>query len=748
MKKSTMRFISVLVCMMMLLPLTACKKTAKQVVPEDTYPHIYNDEAYMQWWDDNDVEAIPAGMKNEFVAEGGAPDGTNVSIQVQIDLVTVQNDTVFLQYIGYRTSDQAYVNSLTGFGIGVENSGQQVINIDLVASFDPEKEIPRKVVSVHNENGKWKVLLGVQKVDEVNDFPYEYELDTSSGKLINGRLIDPSQAVGSYLSVMKTICMNGKYYFFGNIQGGSLAGQPAVVVGDNDQYTLIRTEGIEFVADCGKYDDKHIVFVGGSQGTRTMYLINTETDSLDGTVNCPEEYLTSWHKMVDGFGFVSVENRKVSCWSFSDHSEKTMLDMNYTGLSYEESQNVELIAGTEDKVILLNYVDSWCPHIHILTKSTDNPHIGKRVIKCAFLEGITPLQSDAIAAFNSTSTQYYAIIIEDYKYWNIVDEEAAMEDWFREHNRAKSEMINKLMSDIRSGKGPDILLDGAQYIELQSQQFLVNLAPRIDELKLSSKEYFTHVCDLSNRNGCTFYVPLEFYINGLLVDADKVGKEKGVKFSDYPAFLDTHFNSFDPIIEKGMTNQTGYLDELLNTDFAICIDENGKYNFDTPAFRGMAEYVKNHVPEQIAYTGESWLANALSLDGKSIAKGKTMVGYPSSDGHGASIRLYSAAAVAACSSCQDGAWELIVSMLQENNQKKAMGIPLNRNAFNAKGLNDESVKKYEEIIEGCDNIVATDYTVINIINEEIPAYFYGQKSLDDVIAIINNRVKVLQDERG
>lgn len=77
-----------------------------------------------------------------------------------------------------------------------------------------------------------------------------------------------------------------------------------------------------------------------------------------------------------------------------------------------------------------------------------------------------------------------------------------------------------------------------------------------------------------------------------------------------------------------------------------------------------------------------------------------------------------------------------------------MGIPLNRNVFNAKGLNDESIKKYEEIIEGCDNIVATDYTVINIINEEIPAYFYGQKSLDDVIAIINNRVKVLQDERG
>lgn len=35
-----------------------------------------------------------------------------------------------------------------------------------------------------------------------------------------------------------------------------------------------------------------------------------------------------------------------------------------------------------------------------------------------------------------------------------------------------------------------------------------------------------------------------------------------------------------------------------------------------------------------------------------------------------------------------------------------------------------------------------------IVKEEIPAYFAGQKSLDEVIKIINDRAKTYLNERG
>lgn len=41
-----------------------------------------------------------------------------------------------------------------------------------------------------------------------------------------------------------------------------------------------------------------------------------------------------------------------------------------------------------------------------------------------------------------------------------------------------------------------------------------------------------------------------------------------------------------------------------------------------------------------------------------------------------------------------------------------------------------------------------DYTVTMIVSEEMPAYFDGEKSLDEVISVTNCRVGTLVAERG
>ncbi len=112
------------------------------------------------------------------------------------------------------------------------------------------------------------------------------------------------------------------------------------------------------------------------------------------------------------------------------------------------------------------------------------------------------------------------------------------------------------------------------------------------------------------------------------------------------------------------------------------------------------------------------------------------------------MRLVSCAAITGCSSCQEGAWELIRTMLDEDVQTQDMYIPVCRTAFEKTDMDKSIEESYIRAIDSCSRYFINDYTAINIINEEIQAYFYGQKSLDDVITIINNRVSLLQDERG
>ena len=55
---------------------------------------------------------------------------------------------------------------------------------------------------------------------------------------------------------------------------------------------------------------------------------------------------------------------------------------------------------------------------------------------------------------------------------------------------------------------------------------------------------------------------------------------------------------------------------------------------------------------------------------------------------------------------------------------------------------------YNETIENCYGLNRSDPAVNSILKEEMPAYFSGQKSLEDVIPILEDRVQTFLNERG
>ena len=63
-------------------------------------------------------------------------------------------------------------------------------------------------------------------------------------------------------------------------------------------------------------------------------------------------------------------------------------------------------------------------------------------------------------------------------------------------------------------------------------------------------------------------------------------------------------------------------------------------------------------------------------------------------------------------------------------------------------VDKSAVDVYEKVIRSCSCSISEDPSISVIVKEEMPAYLTGQKSLDDIIKIINDRSKTVVSERG
>ena len=72
-----------------------------------------------------------------------------------------------------------------------------------------------------------------------------------------------------------------------------------------------------------------------------------------------------------------------------------------------------------------------------------------------------------------------------------------------------------------------------------------------------------------------------------------------------------------------------------------------------------------------------------------------------------------------------------------------MDIPQNRVKFTY-----EQVEDLERTIESCSKMNTQDASINVVLVEEMPAYFAGQKTLEEVISIMEDRIQTFLDERG
>lgn len=446
--------------------------------------------------------------------------------------------------------------------------------------------------------------------------------------------------------------------------------------------------------------------------------------------------------------------------------------------------------------------------VYEFTRAATNPNAGKTVLELYQSWGYTDDKvADVILKFNQTNSEYYIEVTDRYKEdsdsvnWDNMNSD---DDYQRSQMDLDSKLSNELAMDILNGEGPDILMNVSRYGQLNNSNYLADLTPYVGTL--DPNKYFTNIIDASKVDGKLYNLPVCYVINGIQTDKKYVGAS-GVGFTteEYVKFVDEVLNGKD-IIVNGQSLYFAKLFNAMSDKFIV----DGKVDFSSPEFAKLAEYVKDHVspnaqtwdemyPQaEIAYgvgatvKADSYVAGSddaiygdcYGMSGylttmAQVKGGDVICGIPSADGRGPVFDPYVSVAVSAQSVNKDACGEFVKMLLSDEIQLDlAMkdNFVLSREAFRQGaekaveyyngdgyeyyfGHDDDQMKNrihyseanidtMENIILSCSKMSSADAEITLILVEEMPAYFTGQKDLDSVITIAQERAQKVLNERG
>ena len=379
---------------------------------------------------------------------------------------------------------------------------------------------------------------------------------------------------------------------------------------------------------------------------------------------------------------------------------------------------------------------------------------------------------NAMASFNRNSDKYN-VIIEDYR-GDAVDAEAA---------------YNRLNSELVSGKGPD-LLEFGNFEDFARNGAVENLYDYLEKSEsLSKEDFFANLLAEYDENGILTAIPREIQLSTIIGSSKVVGEEMGWTLDDMIA-LGEQYPDKQVYYENTLTKR-GILIYFIRFYGEQFLDwENGTCNFDTEDFRKLLKFMEQF-PDEYPPPGENEPSIYTKLGSGEILTTRvsfvdfrriqpyeevlggdlTFIGFPAPEGAGCWLSDYDALAINSNSKCKEGAWEFIEFLLQYDNGEIAMsGFPSYKPLYEKclqESMTDSrssmmhtndgwSFQYHTTTQEEADKILALienaqytmlDVDMVNIIIEEADVYFAGQKDMDTVIGIVQNRVQNYMSEQ-
>ncbi|MCM1191113.1 MAG: hypothetical protein NC123_03215 [Butyrivibrio sp.] len=330
------------------------------------------------------------------------------------------------------------------------------------------------------------------------------------------------------------------------------------------------------------------------------------------------------------------------------------------------------------------------------------------------------------------------------------------------------ESLTDLYNAILTKKPMDLIdLSGVNVERLAAKGLLENLAPYVERSETFERSDFVDgILDVYTCDNILVGIPAEFMIQTVVGDSARLYNQAGLSLEELYSMADRYpgVKAFDGVTQEAMMQ---YI-MLFNEDTFIDWD-TGVCRFDSEDFRAVLEYVSGFPdsPAVSAGTAPEVLfavekASPYMLwDYRKMFEGDAVcVGFPTADGRGGHLLIGSDAyAIAAVSEHKESAWDFIEDSLAREKSELYADLWLTYPAL--KKTLDKRVETaiardwftWDDVNVALDLVPdATPFfsvegdEIIRIISEEAAAYYSGQKRVEDVAGLIQNRVQLYVDE--
>lgn len=352
----------------------------------------------------------------------------------------------------------------------------------------------------------------------------------------------------------------------------------------------------------------------------------------------------------------------------------------------------------------------------------------------------------------------------------------------------------QLNMDILAGNMPDILLldSSVQLQSLISKGLLADVGEMISrDAELSDVEFMENVFDALRVDGILYQIVPSFTVDTLIAKRSIVGDRTGWNAEEFSRVLAALPEGMEVVSEMSRQDYiAAYMDacadEIIDYESGTChfdspdfitalefaatlpetaeVYDEGEYTVDPQGYMFDSRYIEDKVllqPVSVIRIKDlcSRINGALGEDG-------SYVGFPSDSREGGVLQIYGTSFVLSSQSdCLDGAWSFARYLLTEDYQggliDRGGGLPTRRDVFEDNvqdaaefegycfindeyrklpALTSEQLDRTVDFIEGVHHLVFDDMTVMNIIYEEAESYFRGQKDVESVVDVIQNRV--------
>lgn len=500
---------------------------------------------------------------------------------------------------------------------------------------------------------------------------------------------------------------------------------------------------------------------------------------------------------VDGIGTVIKDNNGIYAVDYDSQTVRPVFlyENSYVNLSHIMGATPIYI--TDDKCIFSSEItpadgDNNTQRqamIIVFEKSDTNPNVGKTMLRLASIDYLSVPICDAICEFNQTNDQYYIRVDNSYRFSTAENQVAASDtDPELVYDTTSADLGSRLAIDLMSGDGPDIIISGSSMPMLNNDTYLVNLNDFVTE-NFTADAYFTNVFDAAKTGDAIYQLPLAFEIYGIMTsEEDLAPGQVGFTFEQFRDYVAGPCNGVNPV---GSTQMDVFLNTLSCMQDQVIIDGHVSYN--NPAFTELAQYTAESVTDElVAVEGDGY--DGMGADASTIfirrandyygnvSSGKALVGLPSPDGRGPVFCGSASVGISATSQAVDGCKEFIKILMSESIQEKFgvyEGLSVNRTAFHNNGIaymnshntdlevlrryytdselisfgwgsqpmQESDVDAFTEVINNMSGWQSNDGAINAIIREEMPAYFAGQKTLDQVIPVLEDRAQTVLSER-